>query len=44
LRDPGSVHDRVSFKPIAALLLIPIIFATAVLTAAVLPGTCGEST
>jgi membrane peptidoglycan carboxypeptidase len=30
------VHDRVSFKPIAALLLIPVIFATAVLTAAVL--------
>jgi membrane peptidoglycan carboxypeptidase len=31
-----SVHDRVSFKPIAALLLIPVILATAVLTAAVL--------
>jgi membrane peptidoglycan carboxypeptidase len=30
------VHDRVSFKPIAALLLIPVILATAVLTAAVL--------
>jgi len=30
------VHDRVSFKPIAALLLVPIILATAVLTAAVL--------
>ncbi len=36
LRDPGSVRDRVSFKPLAALLLIPIILATAVLTAAVL--------
>ena len=36
LRDPRSVHDRVSFKPIAALLLIPVIVATAVLTAAVL--------
>src|ERR687896_1430955 len=36
LRDPRSVHDRVSFKPIAALLLIPVILATAVLTAAVL--------
>src|ERR687891_632466 len=35
-RDPRSVHDRVSFKPIAALLLIPIILATSVLTAAVL--------
>ncbi|HZB02488.1 MAG TPA: transglycosylase domain-containing protein, partial [Actinomycetota bacterium] len=30
------MHDRVSFKPIAALLLIPVILATAVLTAAVL--------
>jgi penicillin-binding protein 1A len=36
LRDPRSVHDRVSFKPIAALLLVPVIIATAVLTAAVL--------
>src|SRR5918999_5389528 len=36
LRDPRSIHDRVSFKPIAALLLIPIVLATAVLTAAVL--------
>jgi len=35
-RDPGSVRDRISFKPIAALLLIPVILATAVLTAAVL--------
>src|SRR5262245_42455314 len=35
-RYPRSVHDRVSFKPIAALLLIPVILATAVLTAAVL--------
>ena len=35
-RHPRSVHDRVSFKPIAALLLIPVIFATAILTAAVL--------
>jgi membrane peptidoglycan carboxypeptidase len=30
------VRDRISFKPIAALLLIPVILATAVLTAAVL--------
>src|ERR671914_2206012 len=36
LRDPRSVHDRVSFKPIAAVLLIPVILATSVLTAAVL--------
>jgi membrane peptidoglycan carboxypeptidase len=36
LRDPRSVHDRVSFKPIAALLLVPVILATSVLTAAVL--------
>jgi membrane peptidoglycan carboxypeptidase len=36
LSQPRSVHDRVSFKPIAALLLVPIILATAVLTAAVL--------
>src|SRR5919106_136679 len=35
-RDPRSVHDRVSFKPIAALLLIPIILATSILTAAIL--------
>ena len=35
-RHPRSVRDRVSFKPIAALLLIPVILATAVLTAAVL--------
>src|SRR5919106_1310047 len=35
-RDPRSVHDRVSFKPIAALLLIPVILATSILTAAVL--------
>jgi penicillin-binding protein 1A len=33
---PRSVHDRVSFKPIAALLLIPVILATSILTAAVL--------
>ena len=31
-RDPRSVRDRVSFKPIAALLLIPIILATWILT------------
>jgi membrane peptidoglycan carboxypeptidase len=30
------VRDRISFKPIAALLLIPVILATAILTAAVL--------
>jgi membrane peptidoglycan carboxypeptidase len=35
-RDPRPVNDRVSFKPIAALLLIPVILATSVLTAAVL--------
>jgi membrane peptidoglycan carboxypeptidase len=35
-RDPRSVRDRVSFKPIAALLLIPIILATSILTAAIL--------
>ncbi len=35
-RRPRSVHDRVSFKPIAALLLIPVILATSILTAAVL--------
>jgi penicillin-binding protein 1A len=35
-RDPRAVRDRVSFKPIAALLLIPVILATAILTAAVL--------
>ena len=35
-RDPRSVRDRVSFKPIAILLLIPVILATSVLTAAVL--------
>jgi penicillin-binding protein 1A len=35
-RHPRSVHDRVSFKPIAALLLIPVILATSILTAAVL--------
>ena len=35
-RQPRSVHDRVSFKPIAALLLIPVILATSILTAAVL--------
>jgi membrane peptidoglycan carboxypeptidase len=35
-RDPRSVHDRVSFKPIAVLLLIPVILATSILTAAVL--------
>ena len=35
-RDPRSVRDRVSFKPIAALLLIPVILATSILTAAVL--------
>ncbi len=35
-RDPRSVRDRVSFKPIAALLLIPVILATSILAAAVL--------
>jgi membrane peptidoglycan carboxypeptidase len=35
-RDPRSVHDRVSFKPIAILLLVPAILATSTLTAAVL--------
>jgi membrane peptidoglycan carboxypeptidase len=35
-RDPRSVRDRVSFKPIAALLLIPVILATSILTAAIL--------
>src|SRR5688500_8794830 len=35
-RHPRSVHDRVSFKPIAALLLVPVILATSILTAAVL--------
>jgi penicillin-binding protein 1A len=35
-RDPRPVHDRVSFKPIAALLLVPVILATSILTAAVL--------
>jgi len=35
-RDPRSVHDRVSFKPIAILLLVPVILATSILTAAVL--------
>jgi membrane peptidoglycan carboxypeptidase len=35
-RDPRAVRDRVSFKPIAALLLVPVILATAILTAAVL--------
>lgn len=35
-RDPRSVRDRVSFKPIAALLLVPVILATSILTAAVL--------
>ena len=30
------MRDRISFKPIAALLLVPVILATAVLTAAVL--------
>jgi penicillin-binding protein 1A len=35
-RDPRSVHDRISFKPIAILLLIPVILATSILTAAVL--------
>jgi penicillin-binding protein 1A len=35
-RDPRSVHDRVSFKPIAALLLIPVVVATSILTAAIL--------
>jgi penicillin-binding protein 1A len=35
-RDPGSVHDRVSFKPIAVLLLVPVILATSILTAAIL--------
>ena len=35
-RDPRSVRDRVSFKPIAILLLVPVILATSVLTAAVL--------
>ncbi|MDP9119129.1 MAG: hypothetical protein M3M93_02485, partial [Actinomycetota bacterium] len=35
-RDPRSVRDRVSFKPIAALLLIPIVLATSILTAAIL--------
>jgi penicillin-binding protein 1A len=35
-RYPRSVRDRVSFKPIAILLLIPVILATSILTAAVL--------
>ena len=35
-RDPRAVRDRVSFKPIAVLLLVPIILATSVLTAVVL--------
>jgi penicillin-binding protein 1A len=35
-RDPRPVRDRVSFKPIAVLLLIPVILATSLLTAAVL--------
>ena len=35
-RGPRPVRDRVSFKPIAALLLIPVILATSILTAAVL--------
>ena len=35
-RGPRSVHDRVSFKPIAILLLVPVILATSILTAAVL--------
>jgi membrane peptidoglycan carboxypeptidase len=35
-RDPRSVHDRISFKPIAILLLVPVILATSILTAAVL--------
>ena len=35
-RDPRSVHDRVSFKPIAILLLIPVILATSILSAAIL--------
>jgi membrane peptidoglycan carboxypeptidase len=35
-RDPRSVRDRVSFKPIAILLLVPVILATSILTAAVL--------
>jgi membrane peptidoglycan carboxypeptidase len=35
-RDPRSVHDRVSFKPIAVLLLVPVILATSILTAAIL--------
>ncbi len=30
------MRDRISFKPIAALLLIPVILATAILTAAIL--------
>src|SRR5918992_6316474 len=35
-RAPRPVRDRVSFKPIAALLLIPVILATSILTAAML--------
>jgi penicillin-binding protein 1A len=35
-RSPRPVRDRVSFKPIAILLLIPVILATSILTAAVL--------
>ena len=35
-RYPRSVRDRVSFKPIAVLLLVPVIIATSILTAAVL--------
>jgi membrane peptidoglycan carboxypeptidase len=35
-RDPRSVHDRVSFKPIAVLLLVPVILASSILTAAIL--------
>jgi membrane peptidoglycan carboxypeptidase len=35
-RDLRAVHDRVSFKPIAVLLLIPVVLATSILTAAIL--------
>ena len=35
-RNPRSVRDRVSFKPIAVLLLMPVILATSILTAAIL--------
>ena len=35
-RDPRGVRDRVSFKPIAIALLVPVVLATSILTAVVL--------